>query len=210
METAEVQGIPSTYFDVLKELGNIGAGNAMTALSEMLGSRVDMDVPQVQLLDFKDVGEFLGGEEVVFLAVYLGVCGDVSGSMMFLTKTCDAKKLVSKILPRDLASAGEEMNEMEASAMREIGNIITGAYLNALSEMTGLRILSSPPDLVVDLAGAILSVPAVESGVLGDQLLLIESRFQSELHLSGYYILVPDMDSYRRILSSLGITLSNK
>ena len=67
METAEVQGIPSTYFDVLKELGNIGAGNAMTALSEMLGSRVDMDVPQVQLLDFKDVGEFLGGEEVVYL-----------------------------------------------------------------------------------------------------------------------------------------------
>lgn len=210
MGTEAAQGISGVYFDVLRELGNIGAGNAMTALAGLLGSRVDMDVPQVSLLDFKDVGEFLGGEEIIFLAVYLGVCGDISGSMMFLTKTGDAKKLVGSILPEGMISEGDDLNEMEASAMQEIGNIITGAYLNALAEMTGLRIQPSPPDLVVDMAGAILSVPAVESGVMGDQLLLIESRFQSELNLSGYYILVPDMESYRIILSSLGIAISNQ
>lgn len=205
MSEPTIQELSCTYFDVLKELGNIGAGNAMTALSGMLNSRVDMAVPQVRLLDFQEVGAFLGGEEKVFLAVYLNVCGDISGSMMFLIETEGAKKLVSKILPPDMMSADENMNDMEFSAMQEVGNIITGAYLNALSELTHLKIMPSPPDLVVDMAGAILSVPAVAFGIMGDQILLIESQFESELNLAGYFIMVPDVESYVKILTSLGL-----
>lgn len=200
-----IQELSCTYFDVLKELGNIGAGNAMTALSSMLNSRVDMAVPQVRLLDFQEVGAFLGGEEKVFLAVYLNVCGDISGNMMFLVETAAAKKLVSKILPPEMMSADDNMNDMEISAMQEVGNIITGAYLNALSELTRLKIMPSPPDLVIDMAGAILSVPAVAFGIMGDQLLLIESQFESELNLAGYFIMVPDVESYVKILTSLGL-----
>lgn len=200
-----IQELSCTYFDVLKELGNIGAGNAMTALSSMLNSRVDMAVPQVRLLDFQEVGAFLGGEEKVFLAVYLNVCGDITGNMMFLIETDGAKKLVSKILPPEMMSADENLSEMEFSAMQEVGNIITGAYLNALSELTHLKIMPSPPDLVVDMAGAILSVPAVAFGIMGDQILLIESQFESEINLAGYFIMVPDVESYVKILTSLGL-----
>ena len=95
--------------------------------------------------------------------------------------------------------------EMEQSALKEISNIITGAYLNALSTMTGLRIEPSVPDLSIDMAGAILSVPAIEFGILGDEMLLIQSQIYDEIAIDGFFIMVPDVDSYKKILTSLGL-----
>ena len=100
---------------------------------------------------------------------------------------------------------GEEFSEMEFSALKEVGNIITAAYLNSLSSLTGLRIQPSVPDLTVDMAGAILSVPAIEFGTLGDKMLLIQTQFFDEMVLDGYFILVPNLDSYGKILSALGL-----
>lgn len=91
------------------------------------------------------------------------------------------------------------------SALKEISNIITGAYLNALSTMTGLRIEPSVPDLSIDMAGAILSVPAIEFGILGDEMLLIQSQIYDEIAIDGFFIMVPDVDSYKKILTSLGL-----
>jgi len=192
------------YYDVLKEIGNIGSGNAMTALSQMLGCKIDMEVPKVDLLEFSEVGSAIGGEEQIMVGVFLGVEGDVTGSMLFLVEKQSAKTLISKVM-MGMGQPGEDFSEMELSAMQEVGNIITGAYLNSLSTLTGLRIYPSPPDLTVDMAGAILSVPAIEFGVYGDQILMIQSRFFHEVQIDGYFILVPDMDSYRKILSSLGM-----
>lgn len=207
MGEMNVEKISQEYFDVLKELGNIGAGNATTALAQMLQCKVDMKVPQVRLLDFKDVGAMIGGEEQIMTGIYLGVEGDISGSIMFLMDLSTAKHLVSKMM-MGMESGGDEFNEMELSALREVGNIITGSYLNSLSDLTRLTIYPTIPDIATDMAGAILSVPAIAFGVYGDKILLIQTQFSDEMELNGYFILVPDADSYAKILSSLGITLS--
>lgn len=204
MGSISLEKVSETYMDVLKELGNIGAGNAMTALSQMLGCKVDMRVPQIRLLEFKEVGALMGGEEQIMVGVFLGVEGDITGSMMFLVEKNSAKHLINKLM-MGMASEGEEFSEMELSAMKEVGNIITGAYLNSLSVITNLKIYPTPPELAVDMAGAILSVPAIEFGVMGDNILLIQSQFFDEVEIDGYFILIPDLDSYGKILGSLGI-----
>lgn len=200
-----LEKVTENYFDVLREIGNIGAGNAMTALSQMLQCKVDMQVPQVKLLEFKDVGALMGGEEQIMVGIYLAVEGDITGSIMFLVKQDSAKHLVNKIMMGMGGSDGPGLNEMELSAMKEVSNIITGAYLNSLSALTNLKIYPSPPELAVDMAGAILSVPAIEFGAIGDKILLIQSQFYDDTMIDGYFILIPDLESYAKILRSLGM-----
>ncbi len=199
-----LEQVTENYYDVLKELGNIGAGNAMTALSQMLQCKVDMKVPQVRLLPFSDVGDMMGGEEQIMVGVFLGVEGDITGSMMFLVEEESARHLIRKIT-MGMLPEGTEFEEMGLSAMKEVGNIITGAYLNSLSTMTNLKIIPTPPALTVDMAGAILSVPAIQFGIFGDKILLIQSQFYDEVELDGYFILIPDLESYAKILTSLGL-----
>lgn len=206
MSDISLEQVSETYMDVLKELGNIGAGNAMTALSQMLGCKVDMRVPQIKLLEFKEVGALMGGEEQLMVGVFLGVEGDITGSMMFLVEKSSAKHLINKIM-MGMAPQSDDFTEMELSAMKEVGNIITGAYLNSLSMMTNLKIYPTPPELAVDMAGAILSVPAIEFGTVGDNILLIQSQFFDEVEIDGYFILIPDLESYAKILGSLGMPL---
>lgn len=191
------------YFDVLKELGNIGAGNATTALSQMMQCKVDMSVPQVKLMEFKELGQIMGGEEIIMAGIYLGIEGDIAGSIMFLLEKQAARHLVNKLMGTSVE--GEEFSDMEFSALKEVGNIITAAYLNSLSSLTNLKIHPSVPDLTVDMAEAILSVPAIEFGTLGDKMLLIQTQFFDEMVLDGYFILVPNLDSYGKILSALGL-----
>lgn len=206
MEEISLEKVSENYFDVLKEIGNIGAGNAMTALSQMMQCKVDMKVPQVKLLEFAEVGALMGGEEQLMVGVYLFVEGDITGSMLFLVEKDSAKHLVNKVM-MGMAPEGDELTEMELSAMQEVGNIITGAYLNSLSSLTNLKIYPSPPAMTVDMAGAILSVPAIEFGAIGDKILLIQSQFYDEVQIDGYFILIPDLESYSRILTSLGLAL---
>ena len=206
MGDLSLNDVTQNYYDVLKEIGNIGAGNAMTALSQMLGCKIDMGVPQVELLNFSEVGAAIGGEEQIMVGVFLGVEGDVTGSMLFLVEQKSAKSLINKVM-MGMGDPGEEFTEMELSAMQEVGNIITGAYLNSLSTLTNLKIFPSPPALTVDMAGAILSVPAIEFGIFGDQILMIQSKFFDEVQIDGYFILVPDMESYKKILTSLGLSV---
>ncbi len=204
MAELSLEQMTETYVDVLKEIGNIGAGNAMTALSQMLQCKVDMKVPQVKLLDLKDVGAMVGSEEQLMAGVFLGVEGDITGSIMFLIELEAAKSLVKKVM-MGYESGAPTFDEMEMSALQEVSNIITGAYLNSLSMLTNLKIYPTPPSISIDMAGAILSVPAIEFGILGDKILLIQSQFYDEVEIDGYFVLIPDMDSYKKILSSLGI-----
>lgn len=204
MENMSLEQVTENYYDVLKELGNIGAGNAMTALSQMLQCKVDMKVPQVRLLDFSEVGKMIGGEEQIMVAVLLGVEGDITGSMMFMVEEESARHLIQKIT-MGMMPAGSEFEEMGLSAMQEAGNIITGAYLNSLSTLTNLKIYPTPPALTVDMAGAILSVPAIQFGIFGDKILMIQSQFYDEIELDGYFILIPDLESYAKILTALGL-----
>lgn len=208
MGELNLDSLSERYYDVLKELGNIGAGNATTALAQMLGAKVDMSVPQVKLLDFKDVGDCMGGADQIMAGIYLRIEGDVDGSIMFLSGQKEARHLVNKLMSQDTPDDAP-FTEMELSALKEIGNIITGSYLNSLSTMTNLKMLPSVPYVAVDMAGAILSVPAIEFGLMGDNLLLIETQFSDDVKLSGFFILLPDIEGYKKILGSLGINISD-
>lgn len=198
-----LERVQEEYFDVLKELGNIGAGNATTALAQMLQCKVDMKVPQVRLLNFNEIGEVMGGEEQIVAGIYLAVEGEITGSMMFVLEQNAARSLVGKIMGVPVES--DEMTEIELSAIKEIGNIITGAYLNSLSALTNLKMLPSVPDLNIDMLNAILSVPAIEFGIIGDKILLIQTQFTDDVEINGYFILLPDLESYTKILSALGL-----
>lgn len=195
------------YLDVLKELGNIGAGNATTAIASMLNLTIDMKVPNVELKAVEDLGGAICPEEEVVVGIFLEVQTDISGSMMFLMRLESAHYLVNRLMG-GMGNTSEDgaFSEMELSAMKEIGNIIAGSYLSALSTMTNLVITPSVPYIAVDMAASILSVPAIQFGQYGDNALLIETEFGDDVMMEGYFILLPDEGSYEKILQSLGIT----
>lgn len=194
------------YMDVLKEIGNIGAGNATTAISSMLDLKLNMNVPKVELLSFQDFGSAISEEEETIVGIYLGLENDIEGSMMFLLKVESAHYLLNRLMGRD-PEYREEFSEMDLSAIKEIGNIIAGSYLSALSTMTNLTISPTIPYVAIDMAAAILSVPAIMFGQYGDNALLIETQFGDDVMIEGYFILLPELDSYDKILTSLGIAL---
>ena len=199
------EGMDNFEFDVLTEIGNIGAGNATTALSQLINTRIDMRVPQVRLLSFAELAEIIGGAETLVAGILLNLEGDINGSMLFVLERNDAKMMVQQLT--GFGQPGEtEFTDLDKSALQEVGNIISGAYLSAISSMTNLTISVSVPSLAFDMAGAILSVPAIEFGKMGDTALLIESQFKDlDVDISGYFILIPTVESYARILKSLGL-----
>ncbi len=204
----KLENINEMQFDVLKEIGNIGAGNATTALAKLINSKLDMKVPKVQMVGFQDLATVMGSEENIMVAVLVTLSDDVEGMMMFLMDVKSAKFLISQMLK----SMGMEMpidenaefSEMELSVVSELGNIISGSYLAALSSLLQLVINISVPYVSVDMAGAILSVPAIEFGKVGDQVLLIETKFGDD-EISGYFILIPEEESYEKIMKALGM-----
>ncbi len=193
------------HLDVLREIGNIGAGNAVTALAKMINKKVDMAVPKVKILGFKEVSNILGGEEIEVIGILLSVSGDLKGNMMFTLDISAARTLVNILLGDD-TNKSMEFDEMELSALKEIGNILTASYLSALSTLTNLRILPSVPELAKDMAGAILSVPAIEFGKVGDSVLYIETEFSEGItKVLGDFLLIPDVESYDVLLKALGV-----
>lgn len=191
------------HFSVLREIGNIGAGNAATSLSGLLGRKIDMNVPKVQILTLQQTSEALGGAELPVAAVLVSLKSDnVNGIMMFVVELDRTNGLVSALI----GGASDQMGELEQSALQEIGSILTASYLGALSSFLDVKIDRSVPALAIDMAGAILSLPAIEFAKISDSTLFIESVFESdEGDVSGYFILVPDQESFKFIFSKLGL-----
>ncbi len=201
----DLDHIDNMHFDVLKEIGNIGAGNATTALSQMINTKVDMKVPTVELLEFRDLPDVVGGAETIVVGILLTIDGDIDGMMMFMLEEDSAHHLVDMIVGKK-TDGSKEFNEMDLSALNEIGNIIAGAYLSSLSALTNMRIFASVPYMSIDMSGAILSVPAIEFGKIGDKALVIQSQFcEDDDEVNGYFILIPTLESYGKIMNSLGL-----
>ena len=192
------------HMDVLREIGNIGAGNATTAIAQMLGTRLDMEVPKVELMEASKLGSAICDEEETVVGIFLEVMNDISGSMMFLMRMESAHIIVNKLMMRP-TEYNEPFDEMDLSALKEINNIIAASYLSALSSLTNLKIYPSVPYIAVDMAAAILSVPAIQFGQYGDNALFIETEFGDNKEMQGYFILMPEQDSYEKILTALGI-----
>ena len=193
--------------DVLREIGNIGSGNAASSLAMMLSAKVDIDVPVVRILDYEEVIEQMGGAEQMIVGLLLSLEGDVTGMMMFLLHENFAKALLASLLGMDEPMVAE-MDEMGYSAIQEVANVMAASYVNAIAEMTGFTINISPPDLCVDMLGAILSVPAIHYANISDKIIFIEDRFSGKnLDAPNHILMIPDVESLNKIMASLGIEL---
>jgi chemotaxis protein CheC len=193
--------------DVLKEVGNIGAGNAATALSKLLNKPVDMAVPKVSLLPFEEVADRVGGAEQIVLAVFLRVEGEAPGNMFFIIEEPAARRMLNQLMSIKHEES-EGYSEMELSALCEIGNILAGSYLSSLADFTKLPMAPSVPSIALDMAGAILSYGLMQYGEMGDSAMLIETTFiEDRQSLEGHFFLIPDPDSFTKIFKSLGVDL---
>lgn len=206
MSELQLNEINDLQFDVLKEIANIGAGNATTALSKLLDAKVDMKVPNIQFMEFKELAEAIGGAENLVVGILLILESSIDGMMMFVLESTSAEQIVNVLMGRATGNLSE-FTEMDLSALQEIGNIIAGSYLSAISAFTNMTVTSSVPYLSIDMAGAILSVPAIEFGKISDHALLIETEFgDKQTIINGYFILIPTLDAFRKIFTALGLS----
>ncbi|OWA33783.1 CheY-P-specific phosphatase CheC [Saccharibacillus sp. O16] len=195
--------------DVLKEVGNIGAGHAATALSQLLNKPIDMAVPKVQILPFEDIAEKVGGAEKIVLTVFFRVEGDAPGNLFYIMAPEAGKSLLNR-LGVFQPTEGLDLTEMEQSALGEIGNILAGSYLSSLADFTNLAMSPTVPALAVDMAGAILSYGMIQFGEMGDAALLIDTTFvQGNDEVEGQFFLIPDPESFNKIFAALGVPFEN-
>lgn len=198
---------PDFKMDVLREVGNIGAGNAATALSRLLDKPVDMSVPTVSFVPFESIADRVGGSEEVVVAIFLRVDGDAPGNMFFLMSREQARLLLQG-LPGFESEDENEYSELELSALCEIGNILAGSYLSSLADLTGLPLSPTVPQIAVDMAGAILSYGLLQFGTMGDDALLIDTTFmKEEREVEGHFFFIPDPESFAKLFASLGVPL---
>ena len=191
--------------DALREIGNVGAGNSATALSQVINRRIDMNVPKVSLVPLDMVPDLVGGPDAIVVGVFLRVYGKAPGNILFLLPQQSAYYLVDTLMGKP-HGATNKLDFMDESALMEIGNILAGAYLNAFYTFTNISMLPSIPALAMDMAGAILNVVLVQLGTMGDQALVVETEFLSEDDgINGHFFLVPDPGSLETIMNAVGV-----
>lgn len=202
-----MQKLQSIHFDVLKEIGNIGAGNAATSLAQMLNKKIDMDVPNAGLVAMQDLFELFGSGEEMAVCINLAVEGDAPNVVLFLLDQNSSFLLADLLMGMEPGNR-VEIDEISQSALKEVGNILTGSMLVALNSMTGLAFNSSVPAFAYDMLAAVLSSALLERGIFDEQILLIETRFHANnIALMGYFFLIPEEGSLEKIFHSLGINL---
>lgn len=190
--------------DVLREIGNIGAGNAATALSTILDEAVDITLPQVRITDFDTAVNALGGAETMTVGVLVNFSGEAHGMIMFLLNMADAEGIMDILLGE--AEQEEGLTDLKISAIKEIGNILGSSYINSIATLTGLTINISIPYVAIDMAGAIMSVPIIEFGTIGDKVMFIEESFSGkENQLNSNVIMFAEIDTLKIIMERLGL-----
>ena len=191
--------------DALREIGNVGAGNSATALSQVINKKIDMNVPKVSLVPIEDVPDLVGGPDALVVAVFLRVYGKAPGNILFLMPKKNAFFLVDGLMGRPLGTT-QALDDMDVSALKEVGNILTGSYLNAFFHFTNIAMIPSIPSLAMDMAGAILNVVLVQLGQMGDHAMVIETKFLAEDDsVNGHFFLVPDPGSLGILVKAVGV-----
>lgn len=188
--------------DALSEVSNIGAGNAATALSQLLNMKIDMTVPAVKIIAFDTIFNAIGSEEAA-IGIIVRVLGDTPGNILFVFEQSTAFDVIETLT----GSRSEELSELGASALCEIGNIISSSYMNAISKFTGLVLTPSVPAFSYDMAGAILSTTFIESGQYDEKVLDFETEFMQDdsKTISGHFYYIPMPGSLEKLLNTLGV-----
>jgi chemotaxis protein CheC len=204
----DIRDLKELQLDALKEVENIGAGHAATALSQLTNRRIMISVPRIQVTRLEDVAELLGDPTEVVAAVLLHMLGDLTGRTLLIFPEPSAKRLCDLLLNRRPGTT-TGFQEIEQSSLKEAGNILCGAYMNALSSFMGMMLLPSVPSLVIDSAAAVLTSAYLNFGSDRDYVFCVETEFtfvSEEETLRGHFLLVPDFASLRAILQAVRLT----
>lgn len=204
----DLGGVPSDQLDFLKELENIGAGHAATALASMLGHEVNIQVPHAQFCEYEQICDILDGPENVVAGLLVGISDDLDGYILLVLNHSDAYELTKAIINQMGGEVDEsgEFSELQISALKELSNILIGSYISAISSLTGLRIDASVPELVMDMAGAVMNLLVSAYGDYGDNVLFMETEFvENEHSIFGHFFLIPDIESYNRLMAQMGL-----
>jgi chemotaxis protein CheC len=204
--------ISKENLDILKEIGNIGAGNAATSLSVILNKKIQMRVPNVRVMTFNDMVEMAGGAENVVASVYLRIEGDSPSNLFFILSIEQANTYIQQMTGDIMFSFDEPpYNDMALSALQELGNILAGSYLSALSDFTGLRLYPSVPATSIDMLGAILSYGFLELSQFSDMAIVIDTALidlnEDQMGVDGHFFLIPDPPSFDIMFHSLGVAV---
>lgn len=189
--------------DILRELGNIGSGKAATALSDLMGHAIGMEIPAVNIRGFEQVSNILGGSENTAAGVLMDLSGDIRGMFMFLCSESFFRCVMKGMLGTETENI-YELDEMSLSAFKEIGNIMCCCYISALAEMLDITIDVSVPDINVDMVGALVSVPMIRIANVSDEFLFIETEISTGgLSEQGYVLFFPEQESLEKIAAIL-------
>src|SRR5260221_3686059 len=201
----DIGDLKEPQLDALKEVENMGAGHAATALSQMTNRRIMISVPRISVTRLEDVAELLGDSREVVAAILLHMLGDLTGRTLLVFPEPSAKRVCDLLLSRPNGTT-TAFGELEQSSLKEAGNILCGAYMNALSSFMGMMLLPSVPSLVIDSAAAVLTSTYLNFGSDRDYVFCVETTFDfvadSET-LQGHFLLVPDFASLRAILQAV-------
>lgn len=205
MSIDRYEDLNDMQLDVLREIGNIGSGNATTALSSMIGKMVDIEVPRVQFLNFQDAIDAAGGAEKNIAGVLVRINGDIDGMILFLFEYGLIDYILGNLFGKKIENI-EQLDDIDRSALKEIGNIMASSYVNAIAQLAGMNIFVDIPELAVDMLGAIVSVPAVEVGEISDKLLFIDNNMIiDKVNVTSKILLVPSVSSLDHIMTNLGV-----
>ncbi len=205
MAIDKYEDLDAMQLDVLREVGNIGSGNATTALSSMIGKMVDIEVPSVRILGFQDAIDAAGGAEKVVAGILVRLDGDIDGMMLFLLEEDLVAFIVEAFFGRKVDTMFE-LSDTERSALQEMGNIMASSYVNAIAQLAGMTINVDIPVMSMDMLGAIMSVPAIEMGEMGDKLLYIDNNMIIDnINVKSKMMLVPTIGSLDNLLVRLGV-----
>lgn len=205
MPLSGIDDLNSMQVDVLKELGSIGVGNAVTALSSLIGKKIGINVPTVRIMGFNDSVNFLGGPEEIVAGLLINLSRDINGMILYIFEDEFASVILKDFFGKDLICVSD-MDDMDKSAISEVGNIMAGSYVRAICTMTGLAVNLSVPSLCIDMAGAILSVPAIEFAKIGNKVLFVDDSFSiGSKTVKSNMILVPEMNSLNLLFNKLGV-----
>ena len=203
----DIRSLKAIQLDALREVANIGAGHAATALSQMTGGTIMISVPTINIARLEEVPPQVSGPEEPVAAVLMHMLGDLTGRTLLVFPKPTAIRL-SEMMLRRAQGTSTDLGELEQSAIKEAGNILSGAYMNALSDFMGLMLLPSPPSLAIDMSDAVLTTAYLQFGTDRDYVFCVESEFHLQdfnERLRGFFLLLPDYASLQAILKAVRV-----
>ena len=201
----DLRSLTPLQLDALREVANIGAGHAATALSQMTGGTIMISVPTLHVTRLADIPPQLTPDEEPVAAVLMDMLGDLTGRSLLVFPKRTVLRMAELMLRRPLG-ASVALGALERSAVQEAGNILSGAYMNALADFMGMVILPSPPTLAVDRSAGVLTHRFLRLDESSDWLFVVETEFrmqESAERLRGFFLLLPDAASLQAILRAI-------